>query len=387
MPDVDTFSFGDISITEEAPEATAPVPVDDDAATPAPVVDVPVVDVPVLDVPVLDVPIGDVPVFDAPVVDVTAMSVAPTPVHDEPVSEAPSDASVSDTADDADDLDVPSFLAGFGASASTMTPAPASEESLDDSFEPWSVADVGPSTPPADHVPLTNFFAEAAAAVGAKHPSEVEAEAEQEAEVVDDEAPDTAAPTAVAPDNRSAFSAMLHATNTSPAPAEPHGDEALVEPAPPQPEPVQAFVQGAPATTEPVSAAADTTFVATAIQDDLLPQLPRRGRRRGADHSAPAVPAEVLRIAAAQTEPEAVAETAAAAVVVDVPAAPSPGAPPLPRRELDAEPVVPAPRAEPAPAPTTAETPRPNYELFAAFRAATDQGRADAVRRGDGGGA
>jgi hypothetical protein len=31
--------------------------------------------------------------------------------------------------------------------------------------------------------------------------------------------------------------------------------------------------------------------------------------------------------------------------------------------------------------------PAPNYELFAAFRAATDQGRADAVRGSDGGGA
>jgi hypothetical protein len=93
-------------------------------------------------------------------------------------------------------------------------------------------------------------------------------------------------------------------------------------------------------------------------------------------------------IAAAQTsvepEPEpAVALVAEAEMVAAVPES----APPLPRRELDAEPVAPPPRAEPASIPAGAEAARPNYELFAAFRAATDQGRADAVRRGDGGGA
>jgi signal transduction histidine kinase len=358
MPDVDTFSFGDISFDDAAP--SGPPPFDGDADE--------------------SEPVAEEPVAAAPV-DVTAEIDAPVIGESDPGTES-----------DRADIDVPSFLAGFGASASTMTP-PATEESFEssdeESFAPWSVADATPSSPPADHVPLTNFFAEAAAAVGAQHPSEVEAEVE--AEVVDDEAP-VEEPAPVTAVNKSAFSAMLHATNTStvpPASTDPVAEEQLVEPAPPQPEPVQAFVQGGPATEhEPVSAAGDVTFVATAIQDDLLPQLPRRGRRRGADQTAPAVPAvpaQVLRIAAAQTDNEAVAE-APAAVVVDEPIAASPGAPPLPRRELDSEPVAP-PRVESAPAPATAESTRPNYELFAAFRAATDQGRADAVRRGDGGGA
>jgi hypothetical protein len=41
---------------------------------------------------------------------------------------------------------------------------------------------------------------------------------------------------------------------------------------------------------------------------------------------------------------------------------------------------------EPEPiAPLPSEATRPNYELFAAFRAETDQGRADAVHGNDGG--
>jgi hypothetical protein len=184
---------------------------------------------------------------------------------------------------------------------------------------------------------------------------------------------------------------MLHATATTSAPVQPeqHAEpEPLVEPAPPQPEPVQAFVQNLPGgmeESEPVSASADLSFVAAPIQDDLLPQLPRRtGRRHRGDTPAPAVPAQVLRIAAAQTGAEP-AEPVVAHIVDD--GTPSHGAPPLPRRELDAEPMAAAPaRREPAQVQGATDQPRPNYELFAAFRAATDQGRADAVRRGDGGG-
>ena len=209
------------------------------------------------------------------------------------------------------------------------------------------------------------------------------------AEAVDDFAAD-AAPAAAAVD-KGAFAAMLHATQAS-APIESKekpDPEPLVEPDGPQPEPVQAFVQNQPELAPEVAATETAAFVAAPIQDDLLPQLPRRGRRgRGAEAPAPAVPDQVLRIAAAQTsvepEPEpAVALVAEAELVAAVPES----APPLPRRELDAEPVAPPPRAEPASIPAGAEAARPNYELFAAFRAATDQGRADAVRRGDGGGA
>jgi hypothetical protein len=378
---VESFSFGDIMITD-APESTGPALFDGEAEEQESGVAAPATDAPVADAPLADAPLADAPVSDGPA----------------------SDGRTSDDADriesDGDaDIDVPSFLAGFGASASTMTPPPAQEqepereyesfgESFEEPFEPWSVADNASSAAPADHVPLTNFFAEAAAAVGAKHPSETEeAEEALEALVVDDE-PDAESPAPVASDNKSAFTAMLHATNTSSPAPESHGEETLVEPDSPQPEPVQAFVQGGTATeTQPVSVARDSAYVATAIQDDLLPQLPRRGRRRGGDHTAPAVPAEVLRIAAAQPQSETVADEPVAAVVVAEPVQESAGAPPLPRRELDAEPVAPPPRSEPAPAPATTESPRPNYELFAAFRAATDQGRADAVRRGDGGGA
>ena len=198
-------------------------------------------------------------------------------------------------------------------------------------------------------------------------------------------------PPAAAAVDKGAFAAMLHATQAS-APIEAKEKpepEPLVEPAGPQPEPVQAFVQNLPELAPEVAATEAVAFVAAPIQDDLLPQLPRRGRRgRGAEAPAPAVPDQVLRIAAAQTsvepEPEpAVALVAEAEMVAAVPES----APPLPRRELDAEPVAPPPRPEPAPIPAGAEAARPNYELFAAFRAATDQGRADAVRRGDGGGA
>jgi hypothetical protein len=199
------------------------------------------------------------------------------------------------------------------------------------------------------------------------------------------------APPAAPAVDKGAFAAMLHATQAS-APIEAKEKpeaEPLVEPAAPQPEPVQAFVQNLPESAADVATTDAVAFVAAPIQDDLLPQLPRRGRRgRGAEAPAPAVPDQVLRIAAAQTnvdpEPEpAVALVAEAEMIAAVPES----APPLPRRELDAEPVAPPPRPEPAPIPAGPEAARPNYELFAAFRAATDQGRADAVRRGDGGGA
>ena len=184
---------------------------------------------------------------------------------------------------------------------------------------------------------------------------------------------------------------MLHTTQASaPVEAKEKAEpDPLVEPAGPQPEPVQAFVQNLPESAPDVVAAEAAAFVAAPIQDDLLPQLPRRGRRgRGADAPAPAVPDQVLRIAAAQTDTEPEPEPAVALVAeAEMVAAVPDSAPPLPRRELDAEPVAPPPRPEPAPMPTGAEAARPNYELFAAFRAATDQGRADAVRRGDGGGA
>jgi hypothetical protein len=226
--------------------------------------------------------------------------------------------------------------------------------------------------------------------------------------------PEPELPAAPKVDRSGAFAALLHASaapppaaekGAPPVEAEAELPEPLVEPAAPRAEPVQAFVQsrnelgvdGRPA-PEPVADEA-LSFVAAAIQDDLLPQLPKRNGRRGRSQEesvAPAVPAQVLRIAAQQSH---VAAPAAAAVdepvdvVATTVAAPdvvSPGAPPLPRRELDAESTAPPPRAvAAAEEPDSTEgAPRPNYELFAAFRAATDQGRADAVRRGsDGGGA
>ncbi len=141
----------------------------------------------------------------------------------------------------------------------------------------------------------------------------------------------------------------------------------------------------------PTTAAPEFSFVAAPIQDDLLPQLPRRsGRRgRGAETAAPEVPAQVLRIAATvgPAEPHGEPDTIVALAPESVQAA-APGAPPLPRRELDAASVAPPPRAPVYEPPVDEDDrARPNYELFAAFRAATDQGRADAVRGSDGGGA
>jgi hypothetical protein len=182
---------------------------------------------------------------------------------------------------------------------------------------------------------------------------------------------------------------MLHAT-AAPAPKA-KDDEPLVEPDGPQPEPVQAFVSNQADGADANEAAPEFSFVAAPIQDDLLPQLPRRsGRRgRGAETAAPEVPAQVLRIAAAvgPSEPHGEPDTIVALAPESVQAA-APGAPPLPRRELDAASAAPPPRAPVYEPPVDEDDrARPNYELFAAFRAATDQGRADAVRGSDGGGA
>jgi hypothetical protein len=154
---------------------------------------------------------------------------------------------------------------------------------------------------------------------------------------------------------------------------------------------VQAFVSNQADGAEPDSATPEFSFVAAPIQDDLLPQLPRRaGRRgRGAETAAPEVPAQVLRIAAGVSPSEPLAEPDTIVALAAEPAqVAAPGAPPLPRRELDAVSVAPPPRVpvHEVPVPED-ERARPNYELFAAFRAATDQGRADAVRGSDGGGA
>jgi anti-sigma regulatory factor (Ser/Thr protein kinase) len=202
------------------------------------------------------------------------------------------------------------------------------------------------------------------------------------------DAPEVSEPVAPGPD-RGAFAAMLHAT-AAPAPKA-KDEESLVEPDGPQPEPVQAFVSNQPDGAEPNSAAPEFSFVAPPIQDDLLPQLPRRsGRRgRGAETAAPEVPAQVLRIAASvsPSEPHSESETIVALAPEPAQAA-APSAPPLPRRELDAASVAPPPRVPVPEVPVDeSDRARPNYELFAAFRAATDQGRADAVRGSDGGGA
>jgi hypothetical protein len=166
--------------------------------------------------------------------------------------------------------------------------------------------------------------------------------------------------------------------------------DALVEPDAPGTEPVEAFVQRTPTAqddAEPAEAAApaEVAFVGAPIQDDLLPQLPRRNRRSRNAASAPAVPDQLLRIAAAQDGEPATAEVVDESAEVMEPV--TAGLPPLPRREMDGESVAPPPAASAQPVMPEPTKPAPNYELFAAFRAATDQGRADAVRGSDGGGA
>jgi anti-sigma regulatory factor (Ser/Thr protein kinase) len=358
MPSADAFSFGDIALADQHEPAQL-----DGVATAAEAVEV--------RGPVLPVEASE---------PTMPVALAPETLESEP-------------------LDVPDWITGAGAGL-TPEPEPASEPESEPVPEEESVPPVVPITPSASSAdrrpgqPVTNFFAEAAAAIGASAPpkqQEASAASIETAPTTELPAPVPAPPAA----DRGAFAAMLHATGTSKSPkewverAEP---EPLVEPAPPQPEPVEAFVQSRPdPELESDSAAGDIAFVPAPIQDDLLPQLPRRHRRgKGGDAPAPQVPAQVLRIAAAQHPADAVADpmpAPVAAAPVAEPQEAAAGAPPLPRRELDAEPVAP-PRL-PVPTPIAeGDTRRPNYELFAAFRAATDQGKADAVRRGsDGGGA
>ncbi|MGQ0825343.1 MAG: sensor histidine kinase [Actinomycetota bacterium] len=213
---------------------------------------------------------------------------------------------------------------------------------------------------------------------------------------------------------RGAFAALLF---ERPSASEPH-DEAPTDVLPePEPEPEPAAAAVAEPAPEPVEgidqdALAATLSGAAPIQDDLLPRYealapPRRNGRRGrkAGPRVAEVPAQVMRIAAAAPPlpPAPVAEapvepgapgpaaapgeapTYAVRAFGDIAAAPS--APSLPRR-ADATTTrapVPEPVAAPdedAPAESAAEMSR-NYALFAAFRAATDLGRADA---GHGGG-
>ncbi len=126
--------------------------------------------------------------------------------------------------------------------------------------------------------------------------------------------------------------------------ADPEGegrDEPLVEPDGPQPEPVQAFVSNQPDGAEPNVGCARvarssprrsrTTCCrssrAAAGRRDAVPETP-----------APAVPAQVLRIAASVSPAEPVAEPETIVALEQEPVqAAAAGAPPLPRRELDAE--------------------------------------------------
>jgi hypothetical protein len=355
MPDVDAFSFSDLAFGDE------PAPADD-AAEPASVDDAaePAVDAPE---PAVDEP--------APLPERAPVAAA-EPEGFEPVAPNGAEAPAP-----AEPLDVPEFLAGVAAfrqQAPMPEPVPEPERAP----EPPAPEDVGDAAPPTPKVDRSGAFA---ALLHASAPPVVVPEPEP----------------ALAEEHDSAFAAAASVATVP---------EPLVEPEPPRPEPVQSFVQSrndlgmdqlhAP---EPASARAaeeddPARFVAAAIQDDLLPQLPKRRRNRSADTQTPALPAQVLRIAAQQSHSAttpAEAEDVVATPDMHVPTEVSPDAPPLPRRELDAAPVAPAAR-EPAMAEVAAENgegaPRPNYELFAAFRAATDQGRADAVRRGsDGGGA
>jgi signal transduction histidine kinase len=330
---------------------------------------------------------GDIALPD----ELAVVADAPEPVAG---GEPPLAVSASDA--DEDPIDVPDFIAG----ADFMIEPDPSPEPVPDvvpaasELPPDVSAPVPPVVPVAslpeteapEFVPTT--FADAAAAVAPAPPEEVVAAP------VADTPSEPVAPAAPAPD-RGVFAAMLHAT-AAPAATAPKEAEAepLVEPAAPRPEPVEAFVSNrTDGAVEADSAAPELTFVAAPIQDDLLPQLPRRGgrRSRGAEPAAPVVPAQVLRIAATVSPAEPVAEPATIVAAEREPhpaAASAAAAPPLPRRELDADAVAPPPRAAvPAMPEEHGDRPRPNYELFAAFRAATDQGRADAVRGSDGGGA
>jgi signal transduction histidine kinase len=337
MPEIDAFSFGDIALPEELAAVT-----------------------------------------DAP----------------EPVAGVEPPATVGASNEDEDPIDVPDFIAGADFMIEPdPSPEPVAEVAPAASDVPPAAGDpIAAEVPVADTRPdepeiAPTTFADAAAAV-APAPA-----AEAIAAPTADIAVEPVAPAAPTPD-RGVFAAMLHATAAPSTPKEQVEAEPLVEPAAPMPEPVEAFVSNrADGTVDGDSAAPELTFVAAPIQDDLLPQLPRRGgrRSRGVETAAPVVPAQVLRIAATVTPAEPVAEPETIVAVEREPAAATAtaAAPPLPRRELDGDSVAPPPRAAvPALPEDHGDRPRPNYELFAAFRAATDQGRADAVRRGsDGGGA
>jgi hypothetical protein len=205
------------------------------------------------------------------------------------------------------------------------------------------------------------------------------------------------APAPPAPTPAGAFAALLHAPAPKRPPAPAPEPAPTAPPAParaPEPawgvqvapsETIAAASEAAPGATESLPA-----FVLEAsIEDDLLPQLPRRGGRRGRGTTpagrgprVAAPSAEVLRVAAAHPSDASASEPVAAAV--DPAGQPVPA---LPRRG-ESEAVVPPPEPETdeQTAAVDADAPTRNYALFAAFRAAADQGRADAGRRfGNGG--
>ena len=395
MPEIEAFSFGDIAMPDElAALDGAPEPVDG-VSPPAPVGAAD----DELDVPdfiagsAFMVEPDPVAEEDAPALGAAAFgaAVAAAGMHESDGPDADAvDADVVESEVVRDSVfDALAGLADepYGDAEHGFAPEPMSAAPPLPTIEPVSplapVADL-PDGPDSQFAPTT--FADAASAIA---PVPASSNGDAPAPVMD--APVEIEPVAPGPD-RGAFAAMLHATAAPVTPKVKDDQEPLVEPDGPQPEPVQAFVSNQPE-AEPVSAAPELSFVAAPIQDDLLPQLPRRnGRRgRGAETPAPAVPAQVLRIAAGVTPAEPVAEPETIVALEQEPVqAAAAGAPPLPRRELDTESVAPPPRVPVPDAPPMSESDRarPNYELFAAFRAATDQGRADAVRRGsDGGGA
>jgi hypothetical protein len=134
-------------------------------------------------------------------------------------------------------------------------------------------------------------------------------------------------------------------------------------------------VVATPAPVAPSAApAVDTgTLYSVPIEDDLLPRLPKRSGRRGkgSEPQAPARP-----VVPVPSIPDVVT---ADDVVVPSPAVQAAAiAPALPRRVNGEDvPAVAPVASEGEGAPSEAQ-PLRSYELFAAFRAATDMGRADA---------
>ena len=285
MPEVGAFSFGDFALPDEfAAVDGAPEPVDG-VSTPVPVgAD----DGDSLDVPdfmasaafiVEPDPVDEV---EAEVVEAGAFQATPIAAAAVAAAVVEEPATPRDSVFDA--------LAGladepYGEPGTGFAPAPGSAAPSLPTIVPVPplAADL-PGSPDPQFASTT--FADAASAVA---PQAVGEEISPPVEVAE--------PVAPGPD-KGAFAAMLHAT-AAPAPKS-KDDEPLVEPDGPQPEPVQAFVSNQADGPDPDEAAPEFSFVATPIQDDLLPQLPRRsGRRgRGAETAAPEVPAQVLRIAA-----------------------------------------------------------------------------------------